>query len=93
VRLEGASRLDGGELAEGLALDLEEIWAVCGGFRDAEPLTTGITPDPSRHPVCAPAAPAAIWLMPPMASDPQRILDYKLKGGRGARTGTGTVVG
>jgi len=28
VRLENASRLDGGELAEGLVLDLEEIWAV-----------------------------------------------------------------
>ena len=27
-RLENASRLDGGELAEGLALELEEIWAV-----------------------------------------------------------------
>jgi len=27
-RLENASRLDGGELAEGLALDLEEIWEV-----------------------------------------------------------------
>lgn len=27
-RLEDASRLDGGELAEGLGLDLEEIWAV-----------------------------------------------------------------
>jgi hypothetical protein len=27
-RLENASRLEGGELAEGLALDLEEIWAV-----------------------------------------------------------------
>jgi hypothetical protein len=27
-RLESASRLDGGELAEGLALDLEGIWAV-----------------------------------------------------------------
>ena len=27
-RLENASRLDGGELAEGLSLDLEEIWAV-----------------------------------------------------------------
>ena len=27
-RLENASRLDGGELADGLALDLEEIWAV-----------------------------------------------------------------
>ncbi len=27
-RLENASRLDGDELAEGLALDLEEIWAV-----------------------------------------------------------------
>jgi Uma2 family endonuclease len=27
-RLESASRLDGSELAEGLALDLEEIWAV-----------------------------------------------------------------
>jgi Uma2 family endonuclease len=27
-RLENASRLDGGELAEGLALDLEEIWGV-----------------------------------------------------------------
>jgi len=28
-----------------------------------------------------------------MVSDPQRILDYKLKGGQGAGTGTGTVVG
>ncbi|MFM7511856.1 MAG: Uma2 family endonuclease [Cyanobium sp.] len=27
-RLENASRLEGGELAEGLALELEEIWAV-----------------------------------------------------------------
>ncbi len=27
-RLDNASRLDGGELAEGLALELEEIWAV-----------------------------------------------------------------
>jgi Uma2 family endonuclease len=27
-RLENTSRLDGGELAEGLALELEEIWAV-----------------------------------------------------------------
>ena len=27
-RLEGAYRLDGGELAEGLALELEGIWAV-----------------------------------------------------------------
>jgi hypothetical protein len=27
-RLENASRLNGGELAEGLALDLEEIWEV-----------------------------------------------------------------
>ncbi|MFM7236590.1 MAG: Uma2 family endonuclease [Cyanobium sp.] len=27
-RLENASRLDGGELAEGMGLDLEEIWAV-----------------------------------------------------------------
>ncbi|MFM7647411.1 MAG: hypothetical protein ACKO50_04995 [Cyanobium sp.] len=27
-RLEDASRLEGGELAEGLALELEEIWAV-----------------------------------------------------------------
>ena len=27
-RLENASRLEGGELAEGLTLDLEEIWAV-----------------------------------------------------------------
>jgi Uma2 family endonuclease len=27
-RLENASRVDGSELAEGLELDLEEIWAV-----------------------------------------------------------------
>jgi hypothetical protein len=27
-RLENASRLDGGELAKGLALELEEIWEV-----------------------------------------------------------------
>jgi len=27
-RLDNASRLDGGELAEGLLLELEEIWAV-----------------------------------------------------------------
>ena len=27
-RLDNASRLDGGELAEGLAVELEEIWAV-----------------------------------------------------------------
>ena len=27
-RLENASRLDGSELAEGLGLDLEEIWVV-----------------------------------------------------------------
>jgi hypothetical protein len=27
-RLENANRLDGAELAEGLALELEEIWAV-----------------------------------------------------------------
>ena len=26
-RLENASRLDGGEVSEGLVLDLEEIWA------------------------------------------------------------------
>jgi hypothetical protein len=27
-RLEDASRLEGGEIAEGLVLELEEIWAV-----------------------------------------------------------------
>jgi hypothetical protein len=27
-RIENASRLEGGELAEGLGLDLEEIWVV-----------------------------------------------------------------
>jgi hypothetical protein len=27
-RLENANRLDGSELAEGLALDLEDIWVV-----------------------------------------------------------------